>query len=364
MSDTFPSYLPRKFKRIHLELTNRCNFSCVFCPDGKMTRPRGLMDESLARSALDQIAELDLAEKVTFHVMGEPLLHPRLLDILDHASSLNVAVGLTTNGALLRPDTIREIARRDLRQIDISFQTPDRESFLATRGTRSDFDEYCNRLLDLLAACAARPCPPIFKIRIMTTRFARTMLQKLNIPDFMGNSDLLHSTVRQWTERVHDRLGRTPPDRDELERKIRRIGIRGWNVIEICPNIYIETYVLTDWGNAFADGSIIEARHCYCFGMRDHFAVLYSGDVVLCCVDFDCKTSLGNLKDTSLLDILRSDRLAKIMDGFRRGKLEDPHCRRCLGAHSLLGSWIKPAASILGLKVLKPFFYRKYRLFD
>ncbi|MBI5252492.1 MAG: radical SAM/SPASM domain-containing protein, partial [Desulfomonile tiedjei] len=60
-----PSYLPRRFQRIHLELTNRCNFSCVFCPDGIMTRKRGTMTESLARSALDQISELDLAEKVT-----------------------------------------------------------------------------------------------------------------------------------------------------------------------------------------------------------------------------------------------------------------------------------------------------------
>jgi len=364
MSDTLPPYLPRKFKRIHLELTNRCNFSCVFCPDGKMTRPRGLMDEGLARSALDQIAELDLAEKVTFHVMGEPLLHPRLLEILDHAASRNVPVGLTTNGALLRADTIRELALRDLRQIDISFQTPDRESFLATRGTRADFDEYCNRVLDLLAACSARPSPPIFKIRIMTTRFAGKMLQQLGIPDFMGNSDHLRSTVLQWTERVYERLGRIAPDREDLKRRIRKIDIRGWNVIEISPDIYIETYVLTDWGNAFADGGIIEARHGYCFGMRDHFAVLYSGDVVLCCVDFDGKTSLGNLRDTPLLEILRSERLEKIMNGFKRGKLEDPHCRRCLGTHSVLGSWIKPAASILGLKLLKPFFYRKYRLFD
>ncbi|MDQ1238008.1 MAG: hypothetical protein QG577_192, partial [Thermodesulfobacteriota bacterium] len=102
----------------------------------------------------------------------------------------------------------------------------------------------------------------------------------------------------------------------------------------------------------------------YCFGMRDHFAVLYSGDVVLCCVDFDGKTSLGNLHEASLLSILKSEKLEEIMRGFQTGKLVDPHCRRCLGSHSLVGSLMKPTASFVGLKLLKPFFYRHYKLYD
>ena len=106
-----------------------------------MTRSRGTMDQSLAKSAIDQIAELDIAEKITFHVMGEPLLHPGIWEILDHARTCRVKVGLTTNGALLRPETIKSLAERDLHQIDISLQSPDAESFNATRGTRIDFDE-------------------------------------------------------------------------------------------------------------------------------------------------------------------------------------------------------------------------------
>src|SRR5512135_2418006 len=109
-NSSLPAYLPSKFQRIHLELTNKCNFSCVFCPDGVMTRERGVMEEDLARSALDQIADLDIAEKVTFHVMGEPLLHPHFFEILDYAASRNLAVGLTTNGALLTPSIIQRLA--------------------------------------------------------------------------------------------------------------------------------------------------------------------------------------------------------------------------------------------------------------
>jgi len=364
VTERLPSYLPRKFKRIHLELTNRCNFSCAFCPDGVMTRERGTMQEDLARSALDQIAQLDLAEKVTFHVMGEPLLHPRFFEILDWAISLNLPVGLTTNGALLSPGTIQKLAERDLHQVDISLQTPDAASFFATRGTRIDFENYRAGLLDFLAACQARTSPPIFKIRIMTTRFARKMREQLHIPDFMGDADALRRSILEWTELIHRRLNHNSIDRARLLQKISKISIHAWNVIEISPRIFVETYVLTDWGNAFSPDGIIEAQHGYCFGMRDHFAILHSGDVVLCCVDFDGKTSIGNLRDARLSEILESPELEKIMRGFKSGKLVHPHCRRCLGSATWAGSWIKPAMSLMGLKILKPWFYRNYKLFD
>jgi MoaA/NifB/PqqE/SkfB family radical SAM enzyme len=364
MADKLPAYLPERFQRIHLELTNRCNFSCVFCPDGKMTRKRGIMEPAVAYATLDQIADLDLAEKVTFHVMGEPLLHPQFFDILDHAKRGGIAVGLTTNGALLRPQTIRKLAERDLYQIDISLQTPDSESFQATRGCRVDFEHYRNGLLDLLAACATRPEPPVFKIRVMTTRFAGALRNRLGISDFMGSSESLHRTVREWVGLIYERLGVQLPDQAILAKRIKQIGIRAWNVIEVSPKIFIETYILTDWGNAFSEEEIIEADHGYCFGMRDHFAILHTGDVVLCCIDFDGRTVLGNLRETSLREILESDRLRTIMEGFQRGALVHPHCRRCLGSTSRLGSWVKPVASLVGLKLLKPFFYKKYRLFD
>jgi MoaA/NifB/PqqE/SkfB family radical SAM enzyme len=364
MAERLPAYLPRKFQRIHLELTNRCNFSCAFCPDCIMTRPRGLMSETLACSALDQIADLALAEKVTFHVMGEPLLHPQLFSILDHAARCRLPVGLTTNGALLNPETVQQIAERDLHQIDISLQTPDAESFRATRGTRMDFEKYRARLLDLLAACRNRPEPPIFKIRIMSTRFADRLRKDRSIPDFMRTSAQLRATVLEWTEIVQQRLNIPVVQRDTLIRRIEKIGIYGWNVIEISPKIFIETYILTDWGNAFAGEEIVAASYGYCFGMRDHFAILYTGDVVLCCVDYDGRTSVGNLKDASLEEILRGPDLKRIARGFHRGRLVHPHCRYCLGSRTWLGSWVKPTASFLGLKLLKPFLYRKYKLFD
>lgn len=357
-----PDYLPKRFQRIHLELTNQCNFSCIFCPNCIMTRKRGFMDEALARSAIDQIAELDITEKITFHVMGEPLLHPQFFQILDHARLKGMPVGLTTNGGLLKASTIKAIATRDLHQIDVSLQTPDKDSFLKTRGTRTDFEKYAQQILDLAAACHERRRMPIFKLRIMTTRFARKLRDELGIPNFLARSEHLQKVVIEWTERISARLGRPVPH--QLAGKVKKIGVFGWNVIEILPNVFIETYVLTDWGNAFRSDKVVEAGHGYCFGMRDHFGILYSGDVVLCCIDYEGKTALGNIRDASVASILRSEKLKIIVEGFRKGRLVHPYCRKCLGSHSAFGSFVKPLVSYFGLKVFRPLLYKKYRLYE
>ncbi len=211
------------------------------------------MDENLAKSALDQIAELDLAEKVTLHVMGEPLLHPKFFAIVDHAHSLGIKIGLTTNGGLLRAGLIEAIASRDFHQIDISLQTPDPVSFEATRGTRMDFEKYKEGLFALLAACQARPNPPIFKIRVMTTRFAGKLREKLGIPKFMDGSGALRETVSQWAQLVYACLAREY-DEALVSKKLSKIKIYAWNVIEVAPKVFFETYSLNRLGKRLCRG--------------------------------------------------------------------------------------------------------------
>jgi hypothetical protein len=56
-------------------------------------------------------------------------------------------------------------------------------------------------------------------------------------------------------------------------------------VVEIYPRVFFETYMLSNWMDAREKSSVRDAWAGYCFGMRDHFAILYNGDVVLCCID-------------------------------------------------------------------------------
>ena len=85
------------FSRAYLEITNVCNLACAFCP-GTTREKRFMTPEDfalLAKKLRPYTAYLYL------HVMGEPLLHPQLAEILRVCTALDYRVCLTTNGTLL-----------------------------------------------------------------------------------------------------------------------------------------------------------------------------------------------------------------------------------------------------------------------
>ena len=85
------------FKRMYLEITNVCNLRCAFCPGTQ--RPRRFMTPEEFRQLATRLRPY--GTYLMLHVMGEPLLHPRLAELLDIAGELGFRVCLVTNGTLL-----------------------------------------------------------------------------------------------------------------------------------------------------------------------------------------------------------------------------------------------------------------------
>jgi len=351
-------------KRVHIELTNICDFNCVFCPKADMKRPYGQMETGLATNIISELGSNGICEKITFHVMGEPTLHKDFFEILDHAVNEKVKVGLTTNGSGLGGETGRRLLDYNLYQLDISLQTPDERSFALRKAGNRKFEDYLNGILGFFDAYHARHSDTIFKFRFLNTRFKKkTMEDRLGPVRVISSTGELRDTFRYWAGRIYDIIGIPQEKRDTSLRKIDELVSYKWNVVEIYPNVFFETYVLSDWAHAFGDGDIRDAWAGYCFGMRDHFAILYNGDVTLCCIDYEGHTALGNLHNSSLKEILSSDELGRIIDGFKQFRLVHPFCKRCLGSKSLSSWLVKPVASVIGLKVLKPFFYKRTKLY-
>lgn len=350
-------------KRVHIELTNVCDFNCVFCPKSEMKRPYGHMETSLAKSIIDELAANGICEKITFHVMGEPTLHPDFFDILAHAESRGIKVGLTTNGSGLGGDRGKRLLDFKLHQIDVSLQTPDEQSFALRKAKGMTFDVYLAGVLDFFAAYKARHKDTIFKFRFLNTRFLKKSLEaKRGKIRVISSTKELRDTFRLWAGRIYDIIGADKDFREKAMKGIERLVSYKWNVVEIYENIFFETYVLEDWGHAFDNKPVRDAWAGYCFGMRDHFSILHNGDVALCCVDYDGNTVIGNLHESSLLEVLSSDRLGEIIEGFKKFRLVHPYCKKCLGSSSAVFWLLKPVASVIALKTLKPFFYKQTKL--
>ena len=322
------------------------------------------MDTRLAKRIIEEIGENGIAEKITFHVMGEPTLHPDFFDILSHTQARGINVGLTTNGGGLGGKVGKRLIEFDLHQIDISLQTPDATSFALRKARALSFDTYLDGIMTFFDTYNAKWPETTFKFRFLNTRFGKKEIESRKGPvRVISSTGELRTIFRKWAGRIYDMRGVRGEERDAAIGSINRLSAYKWNVVEVYPNVFFETYVLEDWGNAFGGEETRDAWAGYCFGMRDHFGILYSGDVTLCCVDFDGNTVVGNLNASSLKEVLSTPEMGKIMRGFKRFQLVHPYCRRCLGSRSF-GSWLlKPVFSVAALKVLKPFFYRHTRLY-
>ena len=87
----------RQLKKAYLELTNVCNLDCVFCPGTR--RAKGFLSPEDFQRYGEKLRPH--TKYLYLHLMGEPLLHPQLEDILKRAADLRFCVMVTTNGTLL-----------------------------------------------------------------------------------------------------------------------------------------------------------------------------------------------------------------------------------------------------------------------
>lgn len=323
------------------------------------------MDSGLARRIIDEIGENGISEKVTFHVMGEPTLHPQFFDILGYTLSKGVKVGLTTNGGTLGGETGKRLLDYPLHQIDVSLQTPDAHSFKLRKSRTLSFDSYLHGVLKFFHAYKSKWPETTFKFRFLNTRFRKKGLEKKVGPvKVISSTEELRATFNYWACNIYDILQIDEEKRKFALERIESLVSHKWNVVEVYPGVHFETYVLEDWGNAFDGAKVRDAWGGYCFGMRDHFGILHNGDVTLCCVDFDGNTAVGNLSRASLKEVLSSDEVGRIVKGFKRLQLVHPYCRHCLGSRSFVSWLFKPVLSVTVLKALKPFFYKRTKLYQ
>ena len=132
-------------KKVYLEITNRCNLSCAFCP-GTERAPHTLGEEEFTL-LVGTIA--DWAEYLYYHLMGEPTSHPLLPRFIEIATSLGLKSIITTNGTLLGRKG-EEILRAKPYKINVSLH-----SFEANSEVRS-FEEYIGDCVAFARAAANR----------------------------------------------------------------------------------------------------------------------------------------------------------------------------------------------------------------
>lgn len=270
----------RRFQKIYVEISNVCNLRCSFCPGTR--RKRQIMTEAEFASLLPKLRPW--TDFLYFHIMGEPLCHPQLAELLSLAGQFGFKVILTTNGTLLAKQQETLLQATALHKVNISLHA------FEANDLDIPFSEY-------LRQCFA-----------------------------FGQAAQGHKLVvyRLWNQ------GGAEARNEEILCAMEAVFSKPWNVqrrgTEIGNRIFLEYGVKFDWPDLAAPEG---GEQVFCYGLRDQIGILCDGTVVPCCLDHEGDLALGNLFSDSLEQILATPRAQAIYQGFSGRKAAEELCRKC-----------------------------------
>ncbi len=246
------------------------------------------------RNALGQIKPY--TDYIYFHVKGEPLLHPGLDEFLDVSHEMGFQVNITTNGTLIDKVKDKIMTKPALRQINFSLH-----SFGGNEEAHYR-KEYIHHIL----------------------AFVKEALNKSDMMIALRLWNLDPAQVEPGTPKNHEILD-ILEKAFQLDSKIQEKAYRDRG-IKITDRLFLNQDHEFKWPdiNEAEDDGI-----GFCYGLRSHAAILADGTVVPCCLDGNGLISLGNIKDRSFSEIIKSNRAMSILDGFSKRLAVEELCRKC-----------------------------------
>lgn len=268
------------YSRVYVEITTICNRNCTFCPGTRRAPKRLSMEEFKII-----VARLKGVTKYLYlHVMGEPLTHPLLPEFIRYATEEGFLVSITTNGTLLKKRSA-ELLSSGVYKINISIHSFE-------DGSNEEYQEYISDCM----------------------RFA----------DEASNAGIL-TVLRLWNNGYDE--GRNINTLQLLQGYFHgEEWKQGGKGARIRNKLHLEYGDRFEWPDMEKED---RGNEVYCYGLKDHFAILCNGSVVPCCLDREGEITLGNIFKQQPEEILSSERATAMQQGFQCRKATEELCRKC-----------------------------------
>lgn len=235
-------------------------------------------------------------KELTYHIVGDPLILSNLSEYLNISSKHSLKVNLTTTANELKEKSFKTLLHPTIKQINFSINSFNANSHKKT------LDEYLDPIVNFC------------KYALTKERYFFINLRIWNLDE--------SESAREFNCKVFDKLN----ENFDVELNINEIYRSKPKNIRIENKIFINFDDYFEWPNI--NGEVISTSG-FCYGLNSHFGILTNGDVVPCCLDKDGVINLGNIKNSSLRDILNSDKTKNIIDGFKDMILIEPLCQKC-----------------------------------
>ena len=132
---------------IYMEISpsGTCNHRCTFCALDFMGYQKRFLDAEILMERVSEMGKLGL-KSIMYGGEGEPLMHERIAEIIEHTKKSGIDVALTTNAALL-DESISEKILGSMEWIKVSIGAATKETYKKIHRTNpEDFDKVIKNL--------------------------------------------------------------------------------------------------------------------------------------------------------------------------------------------------------------------------
>jgi MoaA/NifB/PqqE/SkfB family radical SAM enzyme len=269
-SNIFPKY-------IEIEAYDGCNLNCIMCPLGKdIYKGGGAIDMSLFRKIVSQLENYkDWINNVCLSRNGEPLLNKHVPEMIKLLKDIGIKrVNFSTNGTALTDKTSRKLIESGLDEIRFSVDGYHKNTYENIR-KGGNYDKLLENIIHF--------------INLRNDYKADNLQVQLRLVE----QELNKNEIIEW---------------EYFWRKKLRLSD------------VVASKKLHSWGNEHINEgySSTDVKHP-CISPFSTLEILYDGTVPLCGCDYIPKVNLGNVNNTDIIDIWRSNKFLEIRNDHAIG---------------------------------------------
>jgi len=275
---------------LQIEVTNDCILECIMCPHSQLEEKTGYMSFEQFGKIIDECSRHYSLGELVFSGMGEPLLHPQILEMSKLAKSKGIPkVRMTTNALLLTEQRVGEILEDSrLDQISFSLDALTPETYRKIKGS-SNFAVAQNNIIYFLEQKHKKnQWKPFVNLHILKMKETVSEIDGFmrQWKPLLGKGDnILVKALHNFAGQVEDR---------RLEEHI-------------------------------CDG-----RRFPCRQLWEFLYISWNGDVMPCCMDVLKKLRIGNFQESSLEALWNDPLLQEIREIHLQGQYgKIPLCSQC-----------------------------------
>ena len=285
-----------------IDITNRCNAKCVWCPNPDLTNV-GAMDMDVYRKIIDDYGSR--GGVLTFGTFGEPLMDKHMKKRIEYLKCYPKIhkIEILTNGFFLNENIVPTIIENGV-GVDISLDELDKQTFEDVK--KMSFDIVRDNIVNFLKANSEATTPVPVNIRIKTMKTVEETLEQelFKVITSYDCSVVLNS--------IDDNI------------------ISNW-AGKLDKESFIKEYeISTNNKTQFTHKRFNQTNIAPCTQLWKWMVVYWDGSVVLCCADMFSQAIVGDLKSNSIAEVWNGSQMKGHRDQMiNRRRFEVAICQDC-----------------------------------